>query len=201
MSPTPEQGTETREKILMVAIDEIHRVGYKAASLNSIVKTLGLSKGAFYHHFPNKKELGLAVIQDGLRQHLEEMWVEPLQNQERPLESLLVLIREISDNITPEFLKLGCPINNLALEVSSHDEDFRLALDSIFDQWIEQYAQIFEDGQERGQISKDVPAKSIASFVVSMLEGTIGLAKVGQSKKIIESNFPALIHFINSIKK
>ena len=52
----------TRQRILEASFAEIHRQGFQAASVANILTTTGLTKGALYHHFPSKKDLGLAVI-------------------------------------------------------------------------------------------------------------------------------------------
>jgi len=56
----------TRRKILESAFHEIHRNGFQAASLNPILERTGVTKGALYHHFPNKQTLGYAVLFAGL---------------------------------------------------------------------------------------------------------------------------------------
>jgi len=59
-----ESEPDTRSKILFAAYKEIHLHGFQAASLNNILAHTGVTKGALYHHFPNKTELGYAVIDE-----------------------------------------------------------------------------------------------------------------------------------------
>ena len=54
----------TRQEILESAFQEIHRNGFQAASLTSILERTGVTKGALYHHFPNKQALGYAVLEE-----------------------------------------------------------------------------------------------------------------------------------------
>ena len=53
---------QTRQKILEVSADEIHKKGFTATSLSCILARCEISKGALYHHFANKMELGLSLI-------------------------------------------------------------------------------------------------------------------------------------------
>ena len=55
---------ETRGRILEAAGEEMRRVGFRAMGLNDILKKLHMSKGALYHHFQNKLELGYAVLDE-----------------------------------------------------------------------------------------------------------------------------------------
>lgn len=51
----------TRDKLLQAAFNEIHLHGFQAASIANILRDTGLTKGALYHHFPTKQELGLEI--------------------------------------------------------------------------------------------------------------------------------------------
>ena len=61
----PEQ---TRQNILAAAFEEVHGNGFRGASLERILADTGLTKGALYHHFPNKDALGHALIDETLRE-------------------------------------------------------------------------------------------------------------------------------------
>jgi AcrR family transcriptional regulator len=54
---------EKREHILEVAAGEFVSHGYRGASLNHIIESLGLSKGAFYYYFDDKEDLFATVVQ------------------------------------------------------------------------------------------------------------------------------------------
>ena len=71
---------ETRHNLLEAAFDEIHRTGFQAASLHRILRRTGLTKGALYHHFPNKLALGYAVVDELLGPYLEQNWLAPLRS-------------------------------------------------------------------------------------------------------------------------
>lgn len=58
----------TRERILEAALDVFARKGYHGASVDDIVRASGTSKGAVYHHFPNKEAVFLALVDDFTRQ-------------------------------------------------------------------------------------------------------------------------------------
>jgi AcrR family transcriptional regulator len=56
--------TATRDKILGAALDVFAGKGYHRASVDDIVRASGTSKGAVYHHFPNKEAVFLALVDD-----------------------------------------------------------------------------------------------------------------------------------------
>ncbi|MBI2494720.1 MAG: TetR/AcrR family transcriptional regulator [Candidatus Rokubacteria bacterium] len=59
--------TATRDKILVGALEVFARKGYHRASVDDIVRASATSKGAVYHHFPNKEAVFLALVDDFAR--------------------------------------------------------------------------------------------------------------------------------------
>lgn len=62
MTPKPTRGAETRTAILSTSLDLFSKNGFDATSVAEICQQAQVSKGAFYHHFPSKQELFLALM-------------------------------------------------------------------------------------------------------------------------------------------
>lgn len=58
----PKDGTRTRERILDAAEVLVIEHGFAATSVDRVLEAAGTSKGAFFHHFPTKSELGRALV-------------------------------------------------------------------------------------------------------------------------------------------
>lgn len=89
---TPKQGDLTRQRILEAGFAEMHRHGFQAASVANILIDTGLTKGALYHHFSSKKDLGLAVVNEVIGSYLEQAILRPLRAAARPVPALLDLL-------------------------------------------------------------------------------------------------------------
>ncbi|MGA9165402.1 MAG: TetR/AcrR family transcriptional regulator, partial [Thiobacillus sp.] len=107
----------TRQKLLEAAFDEIHRNGFQAASLTQILADTGLTKGALYHHFPGKKALGLAVVEEMIRPSLAAMMFDPLAETRQPLAAMQAMLTAKASETDPWVVTLGCPLNNLMQEM------------------------------------------------------------------------------------
>src|SRR5689334_24973701 len=83
----------TRQKLLERAFEEIHRNGFRAASLESILADAGVTKGALYHHFASKTELGYAVVDEVVRPWMEDTW-RPITVADNPIDAAIAVIRE-----------------------------------------------------------------------------------------------------------
>src|SRR2546422_9784373 len=64
----------TRKKLLQAAFEEIYRRGFQGASLETILAAAGVTKGALYHHFPDKAALGYFVGVEGVKSLLLARW-------------------------------------------------------------------------------------------------------------------------------
>ena len=69
-------------------MEEIHMHGFQGASINQIVEKAGVTKGALFHHFKGKTELGYAVIDEVISQWIDDYWVKPLSNSLDPIKDL-----------------------------------------------------------------------------------------------------------------
>jgi len=173
----------TREKILDAAFQEVYRHGFQAASLSNILAKIGLTKGALYHHFPTKNDLGYAVIDEVVRDGLDVMVFAPLRESDDPAATLLDIIRLKGERTTRESVSLGCPLNNLMQEMSPLDAQFKKRLTSILGEWQKAVADALQRAQQQGRVRKDVDCHTAALFLVSAWEGCVGVAKNLQSVK------------------
>lgn len=194
-----QKAEETRERILSVTADEIVRVGYQSTALNDIIKKVGLSKGAIYHHFSNKLELGYAVIDELFAKQEAEAWDGAL-SQENPVEGLIEFLTCMTDNLKGESLECGCPFNNLAHEMSPLDEGFRQRVEAVFNRRRKRIAQAIQESQDKGQFSANVDAEDTASFVLATMQGAMGLAKNAQCNEAYEKAIRGLITYIRSLQ-
>jgi TetR/AcrR family transcriptional repressor of nem operon len=190
----------TRQKMLESAFTEIYRNGFQAASITQILADTGLTKGALYHHFPDKKALGLAVVEEVIRPSLAAMMFEPLAETQRPLASMQALLKAKSAENDPAMVMLGCPLNNLMQEMSPVDETFRLHLNALFQDWVNVVAAALKRGQKAGEVRRDADADETAFFIVSALEGCIGMSKNTQSVEAYRGCLAQLGHYLETLK-
>jgi AcrR family transcriptional regulator len=61
-----QRSAETKEKILLTAQELFSTAGYDATGVSQICTAAGLSKGAFYHHFPSKHAVFMTLLQNWL---------------------------------------------------------------------------------------------------------------------------------------
>jgi TetR/AcrR family transcriptional regulator, transcriptional repressor for nem operon len=195
---TPEN---TRGKILRAAFEEFYRNGFQGGSLNRIVDDAGTTKGALFHHFKGKKDLGYAVVREVIHPHFKQQWSDPLANSTDPITDLKRIFRQCAKReIANGGLVHGCPLNNLAQEMSPLDERFRQSLDKIYGSWRECLAAAFARGIKAGKVRKDVSPRKVAAFIVAAQAGMAGTAKNAQDEELLLQTGQALFDYLDSLK-
>lgn len=191
---------QTRELLLRAAFDEIYRNGFQAASLSHILADTGLTKGALYHHFPNKTALGYAVVDELVKDEITQRWLAPLEDQDNPINALLDLLQQAGESLRPEDIMLGCPLNNLAQEMSPVDEGFRQRINHIYNIWRGGIAQALMRGQANGTVRTDIHPGNTAAFIVASMEGCIGMAKNARDPDLLFTCGKSLMGYLKSLR-
>src|SRR6202140_4141652 len=107
-----------RGRVLDVTADLFQRNGYHATSIKDVMQATGVSGGALHHHFPTKKQLALAVIQDRVSPAVRQTWIAPVLLASSLEKGIAAVFREIIAGLEARGSVAGCPLNNLALELS-----------------------------------------------------------------------------------
>jgi TetR/AcrR family transcriptional regulator, transcriptional repressor for nem operon len=192
---------KTRLALLNAAFDEINQHGFQAASLARIIKETNVSKGALYHHFSSKLELGYAVVDELISSNMKESWITPLTDTDNIIDALLSQVDNSISKRNDENICLGCPVNNLAQEMSDIDEGFRERINSIFDLWRTTIDTGLKKGQANGIVKKTISTETSAYFIVAAIEGATSLAKNAKSVAVLKTSLQGLKEHIQNLRK
>ena len=137
----------TRRKVLGAAFLEFYANGFQGGSLNHIVEAAGTTKGALFHHFDSKQELGYAVLDEMIGPLLLQRWLEPVASSTDPLTDIQRAFRRyVEEDLSSGLWLQGCPLNNLAQEMSPLDAGFHDRINRLYALWRERYAAALERG-------------------------------------------------------
>jgi len=177
---------ETRHKLLDAGFEEVYQHGFQSASVDAILGRLALTKGAFFHHFPSKTEFGYALVDEVIAGMIRAQWVEPLATSADPLTTIAEAFETGAKYLASAPVNLGCPLNNLAQEMSPLDDGFRLRTQQVFELWMQTYEMALRRGQINRTVSTRIDPKAVAFALVAEIEGILSLAKNSQNPKALE---------------
>ena len=190
----------TREHLLQAAFREVYRYGFQSAGIDTILAATNVTKGALYYHFESKEALGYAIIEEIVAKLTRDRWMLPLQRSKDkdPIDTLIGIVRAIPHR--PRDVKGGCPLVNLAQEMSQLDEQFRKRLERIFHAWQGGIAMALRKGQSEGTVRRDINPDATASFLVAMVEGYEVLAKNAQDAKAWNVGIRNIVGWLGSLR-
>jgi len=184
----------TRGHIMDVAAEEFQKRGYHATSMHDIMRIARVPGGSVYHYFPTKKSLGLAVIRERVAASVANTWIEPLRKPLSASQAILAVFDAVADNMRSGAV-LGCPLNNLTLELSRTDRDFQLALREVFERWEQAIAGRLRDGAATGGAA-NADYSRMATVVVAVFSGAMSLAKAAQNAAPIRTCREELVRLL-----
>lgn len=199
-APRLRNSERTRQRLLQAAFREVYRYGFQSAGIDTILAATNVTKGALYYHFENKEALGYAIIEEIVAKLPRDRWLLPLQRSKDkdPVDALIGIVQAIPAR--PRDLKGGCPLVNLAQEMSQLDERFRKRLERIFHAWQEGVALALRRGQYQGTVRRDLVPEETASFLIAMVEGYEVLAKNAQDAKVWNMGIKNIVGWLNSLR-
>ena len=190
----------TRQNILQKAFELIYSHGYQTTSVDEIIATTQVTKGAFYYHFKTKDEMGLAIIKELMIPNFQNTFLKPFQNDDNPIDTIYNLMHYLlmeSEDLKVEY---GCPASNFTQEMAPWNIDFTKALNQLSVQWEKAMIDAIEKGKINGEIKTDVNAKEVAIFVLSGYWGVRNLGKLENSKSVYLIYLKGLKSYFNSLK-
>ena len=172
---------ETKAKILEVAAALVHLKGFNHTGIQEILLAAGVPKGSFYFYFKNKEEFGLDLVDHYMqffmlmaRTHLEASQFPPLERLKRFFDAFRVISEE-------KECKTGCPIGNIAQEMSGQNEAFRAKLDQAFEKMSDGICRCLEEAQRRGEVDRKLDPQKTADFILNSWEGALVRMKAEKS--------------------
>lgn len=186
---------DTYERILHAARELIHSRSYADVGVAAICDQAQVKKGSFYHFFPSKQELTLAVL-DTYYAEMKAHLLDQAFGSGLPPMARLQRLGELAYEFQARIKQacghvLGCPFGNLASELATQDETIRLKVDSLFAKLQKASHETLEEAVAIGEIPTiDVTATAQAMF--AYFEGVVLLAKTHNDPELLRKLLPAM---------
>jgi TetR/AcrR family transcriptional repressor of nem operon len=146
-----------------------------------------VSAGAMHHHYPSKKALALAVIRERVAPEVRDTWIEPIKAAQSAQAGVKAVMNEIYEDLAGRSGVKGCPLNNLALELSLVDRDFRAEIALVFDDWQSAIADRIAADQAGGGGPAGRDPNQLAALIVAGYSGAMAMAKARQDPEALKS--------------
>lgn len=183
--PTSLRETSTREQILDAASRLIHVRGFNKTSVDEILKESGVGKGNFYYYFKSKDVLGFAILDRSIERITREIIEKCFTDGKDPWQQLIDFLDCQVERIRRQGCTGGCPLGNLAVEMSDIHEEFRRRLNEAFDRLRSRIEDTLAQTKAQGTLRDDADIPRLAHFIVAGFEGALMMGKLHKSTDII----------------
>ncbi len=187
----------TRDRILDAAKSRFHSRSYADVGIKEICDTALIQKGSFYHFFPSKRDLALAVIDEFASEWADGFVAEAFDPALPPMERISYMIDAAyywQKSVKEKHGKIpGCLFGNLVLEVSTKDDILRARLNAVFEVSKSRFKEALEEAVKLNAIeplNTDLTAEAMLAY----LEGMILFAKAQNDPEVIYKLGPALVN-------
>ena len=183
---------KSKKIILDAALKVFVKNGYSQTSMDDIVNTSGLSKGAIYHHYSSKKVLFLSLID-----YWETLYFKDILNKNISTGNPDNMLREISQNVVSAFKnKKNIFLAELEFwSLSNHDKDVRKRIQILYVKLLSLFKSIIAKGVEDKMYKKVNVEVAALSFMTS-LQGVIWFSIFDNSTLSAEEYLHDVVEFI-----
>lgn len=194
-------GAATREKILDAAQELILERGYVGMTVEHVLDRVGITKGAFFHHFKTKDDLAKALLRRFADKDAR-IYSETRERAEKlsddPLQQMLIFIRlfeEMFESLREPYP--GCLFASYIYELQQFDDETRGLIEESFRKWRELLKEKFEAIARKYPPRAKIEAASLADAFTVVLEGAFITGKAMNEPAVISEQ---LRHFRNYVE-
>ncbi|MGR0161465.1 TetR/AcrR family transcriptional regulator [Paenarthrobacter nitroguajacolicus] len=186
------KGNLTKARLTESMLQLIQTSGYSGTGLNAVIDHAAAPKGSIYFHFPGGKEdLGVAAVELAAKE-FETLIAEAAISAGSAAEAARVAIEALATIVSGSNFRLGCPVSVVTLEMGAESERLRRACAAAFEAWIAPTSALLEAS---GVDAKE--ARSLATVVVSTIEGAVIVSRAMQSTQPLLSAADVVAELIN----
>ncbi len=160
----------TKQRLLDVGLPMLLEHGYHGLGISAVLEGARTPKGSFYHHFEDKEDFALQVIDQYMRD-VHAGLDDCLTDRDRPP---LERVRGFFEATQKSYEKqgyLGCLLGGLGQELSGANDLFRHKIEKCFSEIAERTADCLEEARQRGDIPAESDTRRMASVLVDCWEG------------------------------
>jgi TetR/AcrR family transcriptional repressor of nem operon len=175
------KGETTRERILDAAQAMVLDHGFAGVSVEQLIQSLGLTKGAFFHHFKNKNDLARSLVRRYADQGMlffTDSLARARKLSDDPLQQFLIIIglyEEMFEHLTEPYP--GCLLASYIYELQQFDAETRAIINEEFILSRTELSQLIREIMVKHPPRREVDPVSLADGFMSVFEGAFVLSK------------------------
>lgn len=194
----PVEHISTKERIVLAARELFHTKGYHATSMAEILKKAEANSGSLYYYFKSKNELLLEVLA-WYEQMLHPMVMDPaFAISKDPIERVFAVLAGYREMLLMTECTVGCPIGNLALELTECEPEVRAKIELNFSNWCKAIENCLREAADR--LPGGIDFERMSRFVLTVMEGGIMQARGHRDVKRYDDSVAQLRDYFDRLQ-
>lgn len=186
-SKTPRNPAETRQKLVSAARNLVLRQGFSATGVDEICADAGVTKGAFFHHFKSKDDIGQAALADWAAFGMS-LYAEATAAPARyPLDHVHRFF-DIMQGFVAATSPLTCVVGIMSQELAVANPALRETCSTFLADWTAFARQLLDAAKAQHPPRTDFDSEDVAWFLNSLWQGSMLVAKTRQDPSIVSRN-------------
>jgi AcrR family transcriptional regulator len=178
------QRMATMHRMQVKGLELFYKKGYYNTSIDDILKSLELSKGAFYHHFVSKEEFFISIIQNLMVQKVYGMLIEPLENRDDPFMAISECFENALLTAENNILDQGFILGNFMSEFNGRNPEIMKYLSDLYKVWEVNMVTLLQKGKLNGYLDRHVDIEGVATYLIASFMGVRTLMVEGNARML-----------------
>lgn len=184
---TPRSTRPTRDHLIDVGLDLMHRHGFNATGLTDILQAADVPKGSFYHFFGSKEEFAAAALERYAAQkaeHIAALLSDATISPRKRLKRYFLDLVKVAGQRGPN---PGCLLGRFSLEISAESPQLRKRISASFARWQHAIATVIEQAIAQKELPADTNPDALAGFLLNSWEGALLRSQADKSDAPLEA--------------
>jgi TetR/AcrR family transcriptional repressor of nem operon len=177
----------TKDKLVAAAYRLMQTKGFVATGVEDVCAAAGVTKGAFFHYFPSKEALGLAVVEERVREYTCAFETAPFMKETDPLKRLHGYLDTVCALNHDATRPTGCLVGMFAQELAETHPEVRALCAQSFESLRRFLEGLIEEARAAYAPRAAIDVRSVADHFIAILQGALILARVRQDRRVIET--------------
>jgi len=192
--------TDTKTKLIDAAMELIWKGSYGSVSVDDICRAADVRKGSFYHFFPSKVDLAIAVMEESyelLKPELDSIFspdTPPLARFERLADAIYEFQAQAADKYHQV---CGCPFASIGSEMAGQEAGIRAKFADIALRRERYYVNALRDLVAEGQLPNTTDVRVKAQEIYAYIVGQLVIARIENDLKLLKRDLkPGLLKIL-----
>jgi TetR/AcrR family transcriptional repressor of nem operon len=160
----------TKQRLLDAGLPLLLAHGYNDLGIQALLDATQVPKGSFYHHFRDKEDFALQVLDQYMRDVHAGLDACLAQTGRPPLERVRCFFEMVGESYREQGY-MGCLLGGLGQELSGVNAVFRQKIEGCFAEIAARLAGCLDEAVRRGELPADTDPRQMANILVDCWEG------------------------------